>query len=85
MLCPINLQLPYAYGDNYSSIQHTPHIPCICIYLHGDDTRPAVSTRPVVCMSRKQMACIALAVGMVDERGYDGQLKNIVCDAHGPC
>ena len=51
-----------------------------------------ISTRPVVCASRKHVACSAsvvlmliVLVGMIDGRGYDGQQKDAICDVCRPC
>ena len=49
-----------------------------------------ISARPVncVCMSRKHIACMHYTyywVGPVDRRGYGGQQKGTICDAHGLC
>ena len=42
-------------------------------------------TRPVVCMSKKHMACnVLVQVGMVDGHGYDGQQEDTICDIRGP-
>ena len=73
------------------SIEHIPHMhfasgvtlpylaltgaSCsICIYI---------STRQVVHMSRKHMACSGM--GTVNGCGYNGQPKDAICDTHGPC
>ena len=43
-----------------------------------------ISTRPVVHMSRKHMACSVLVqVGTVDGCGYDGQQEDAICDIRG--
>ena len=53
------------------------------IYMYYTESCSAVNDiYPANCaQSRKQMACSQ----QVDGRGYDGELKDTVHDAHGPC